>query len=212
MSPPSASPGRGARTLHSRRIGSPELPPPRRPVRVRNPVTLSMRRHNSSSFPRPREPSSRPLSHPPHAHLPAARFFPPLLSPDSCSQAVSYMCSETHLSFTQELFLQLHTLFSPPHQTSTLLNHLHQQVNMLSNHPSIKSKKEVPFLTPADPQLLVSWVCCFPSPHFSKERPQLCSSLISRSLHRPLHPSLCSHCSINYVLASVTTNPQAVKS
>ncbi|XP_010827721.1 PREDICTED: maturin [Bison bison bison] len=34
MSPPSASPGRGARTLHSRRIGSPELPPPRRPVRM----------------------------------------------------------------------------------------------------------------------------------------------------------------------------------
>ena len=75
------------------------------------------------------------------------------LSPDSCSQAVSYMCSETHLSLTQELFLQLHTLFSPPHQTSTLLNHLHQQVNMLSNHPSIKSKKRGTFLDLSRPSI-----------------------------------------------------------
>lgn len=53
---PRRSPARAGAHKPSRRARSLELPTPRRRVGVRNPVPLPMRRHNSSSCPRPEKP------------------------------------------------------------------------------------------------------------------------------------------------------------
>ena len=140
-------------------------------------------------FENPRE-SLIPTPLPPSTCTSAcSRALPSPPSPDSCSQAVSYMCSET-LSFTQELFLQSHNLFSPPQQTFTLLNHLHQQMNMLSNHPSIKSKKRGTFLDPSRPSITGLLGLLFPSHHTSPKSCHSCAHHSSPPVHSIDHSIL----------------------